>query len=68
MSQPFVVPPQNIQACLSMLYEYCYSLEMMNELNWDVEQAEDSIAFDHSIMINLLGGNLPTKKDFNDVN
>ncbi len=68
MNQPFVVPQQNIQACLSMLYSYCYSREYIEQIGWNVELAEDPIAFDHSVMINLLGGELPNKSSFNNIN
>jgi hypothetical protein len=51
-----------------MLYQYCYSREYIEQIGWNVELAEDPIAFDHSVMINLLGGALPDKSSFNNIN
>jgi hypothetical protein len=68
MSQPFSVPPNNIQAVIAILSQWSYSKEMMDSIGWQRELAEDELIFDMSLCVHLLGGSLPDKSCFNDLN
>ena len=68
MSQPFVVPAHNIQVVLSMLFNYAYSKEYMEGIGYNKEYCDDDLVFDISMAIIMLGGSLPTKSDYNELN
>jgi len=68
MNNNFTVPAININSAIGILYPYCYSIEYMNSINWLQENAEDEFMFDVSMAITLLGGQLPDKSMYNDLN
>lgn len=68
MTAPFSVPPQNIQAAIEMLYEYTFSQEYLESINYNRELSEDCLMFDISMAVILLGGTLSNKQDLMDVN
>lgn len=55
-------PPkqQNIDRVIEMLKNHAYGEEEMDECGWDANKMKnlDAIAFEHSIMIKLLGREL----------
>jgi hypothetical protein len=68
MNKAFVVPPQNIQAVISMLLAYSYSQEYVDSINWNRDACDNEFMYDCSLAVNLLGGRLINKSDFNDLN
>ena len=68
MNEPFKVSAQNIQVVIGMLLPYTYSQEYLYSIGWDRESCDNGFMFDCSIAVNLLGGHLLNKKDFEDIN
>lgn len=54
------LPAEDIDTVIEMLKNHAYSQEEMDECEWNANKMEhlDALAFDHAIMINLLGGAL----------
>ena len=54
------LPAENIDAVIKMLRNHAYGKEEMDECNWDANKHEnlDAFAFNHAVMIHLLGGEL----------
>jgi hypothetical protein len=54
------LPAEDVDSVIDMLRIHAYSQEEMDECGWDANKMEhlDATAFDHAVMINLLGGKL----------
>lgn len=50
----------DVEAAILMLRQHAYGKEEMDACDWDANKMEhlDAIAFDHAVIITLLGGKL----------
>jgi len=51
-----------------MLFNYAYSKEYMEGIGYNKEYCDDDLVFDISMAIIMLGGSLPCKSDYNELN
>lgn len=61
LQQPLVMrslPAEDIDAAIQMLKIHAYSKEEMDEIGDDMTKIDDAFAFDHAVIIQLLGGAL----------
>ena len=54
------LPAEDVDSVIEILKHHSYGQEEMDECGWDANKMEhlDSFAFDHAIIIRLLGGAL----------
>lgn len=56
------LPAEDIDAAIRMLKVHAYSKEEMDEISDDLTMIDDAFAFDHAVIIQLLGGALESNE------
>jgi len=52
------LPAEDIDAAIQMLKVHAYSKDEMDDIGDDMTKIDDAFAFDHAVIIKLLGGAL----------
>lgn len=68
MNQAFQITPDALQSALNILYPLSYTREEMDSFGWNIDLCDDPTKFDISLVYDLLGGYLPSKIDYKNIN